>query len=95
MRPERQLVQTKMVEDMAKELGTPEHYAGVVEPIDLIESLGWGEAFAKASIIKYISRSGRAADELADLKKVRWFIDWLIEKKEPTVVHNYAAMKGA
>ena len=62
---------------------TPDYYAGNIQPIDLIESLGLGEAFAKASIIKYIARAGQKEfDPLSDLMKAKFYLDRLIEKAE-------------
>lgn len=58
------------------------HYSnGGVEPIDLIRDAGYLEGFAVGNIIKYVVRF-RKKDGLADLKKARTYLNWLIEYVE-------------
>lgn len=52
-----------------------------VEPIDLIRSLGILEPFARACIIKYVSRYPKKGG-LEDLKKAQVYLGWLIEEVE-------------
>ena len=48
-----------------------EHYKGDIEPLDLIESLGALEGFARGNIIKYASRVGKKkGEESKDILKI-------------------------
>lgn len=60
----------------------PSHYADgrKYEPKDVIRD--WGLNFNRGSAVKYISRAGRKADELEDLRKARQFLDFEIEALE-------------
>ena len=58
-----------------------EHYDREVHPIDLIEAMGMGPDFAAGCVIKYAARY-KAKDGLQDLRKARWYIDWLIAHLE-------------
>lgn len=60
----------------------PSHYAEgrKYEPIDVIED--WGLDFSLGNAVKYISRAGRKSDELEDLKKARWYLDYKISRLE-------------
>ena len=69
----------------------PSHYTdGNIEVISYIEDKGLIEGFCKGNIIKYVSRAGKkessslAIDdkELQDLKKARWYLDYLINYYE-------------
>lgn len=62
-------------ESMFPNLKRPPHYAGDVQPIDLIEAHGLG--FSEGNIIKYVVRSQRK-DGLEDLLKARFYLDRLI-----------------
>lgn len=57
----------------------PNHYKkGLIEPIDLIESLSLG--FCEGNIVKYVSR-WRHKNGLEDLHKALWYLERLIEKE--------------
>jgi len=61
----------------------PDHYnSGKIEVIDFIKSLGIDEDFCMGNAIKYISRYKHKGDPLGDLKKARWYIDYLIKQLE-------------
>jgi len=61
----------------------PEHYnSGKIEVIEFIKSLGIDEDFCIGNAIKYISRYKHKDDPLGDLKKARWYIDYLIKQLE-------------
>lgn len=59
----------------------PSHYnVGKIEVIDAIDD--WGLDFNAGNVIKYVARHQHKADPLEDLKKARWYLDRLIERKE-------------
>ena len=61
----------------------PKHYnSGKIEVIDFIESLGVDEDFCIGNAIKYISRYKHKGDPIGDLKKAKWYIEYLIKKLE-------------
>ena len=61
----------------------PDHYnKGKIEVIDYIESLGIHEDFCIGNAIKYLSRYKYKDNPLEDLKKARWYIDYIINKLE-------------
>ena len=56
------------------------HYSNLaIEPIDFITANNLG--FCEGNVIKYISR-WKAKNGVEDLKKARWYIDFLIESLE-------------
>ena len=56
------------------------HYSNLaIEPIDFITANNLG--FCEGNVIKYISR-WKAKNGVEDLKKARWYIDFLIESIE-------------
>lgn len=56
-------------------MAQPEHYKGVVEPIELIEAQGLG--FHEGNIVKYVTRWQKKGG-LHDLEKAKWYIERLI-----------------
>jgi hypothetical protein len=58
----------------------PAHYTAYkgLEVIDLTEQMG----FVEGNIIKYVARAPFKGSELQDLKKARWYLNRLIERKE-------------
>ena len=80
------VVATRPRQDSMKKkemINHPEHYnSGAIEVIDFIKSLGMHEDFCIANAIKYISRYKLKGDPLGDLKKARWYIDYLIKEME-------------
>ena len=57
----------------------PSHYCEgrKYEPIKVIDD--WGLDFYLGNALKYISRAGRKNDELEDLKKARFYLDYKIK----------------
>lgn len=69
----------------------PSYYTdGRIEVIEFIADKGLLEGFCKGNIIKYVSRAGKKSSaaltdsdkELQDLRKARWYLDYLISTKE-------------
>jgi hypothetical protein len=59
----------------------PSHYnKGKFEVIDVIHD--WGLDFSEGNVIKYVARSKLKDDRLEDLKKARWYLDYLIKSIE-------------
>jgi hypothetical protein len=59
----------------------PAHYnQGKIEAIDAI--LDWGLDFIEGNVVKYVVRSRHKSSRLGDLKKARWYLDYLIDKLE-------------
>ena len=59
----------------------PAHYnQGKIEAIDAI--LDWGLDFIEGNVVKYVVRSRHKSSRLGDLKKARWYLDYLINKLE-------------
>ena len=60
----------------------PSHYCEgrKYEPIKVIDD--WGLDFCLGNALKYISRAGRKNDELEDLKKARFYLDYKIKRLE-------------
>ena len=59
----------------------PAHYnASSMEVIDAIDGLGYAEVFCVGSIIKYVTRY-KHKNGIEDLKKAKWYIDYLINKE--------------
>jgi len=60
----------------------PDHYnQGSLEVIDAIEGLGYAKGFCVGSIIKYVTRY-QHKNGVEDLKKAKWYIDYLIKMEE-------------
>lgn len=57
------------------------HYGAGRQPWDDIVDLGWGPAFAAGNVLKYLRRT---KDPDADLKKARWYFEWLLAKEKST-----------
>lgn len=59
----------------------PDYYQSeTMEAIDVIEAFDLN--FARGNIIKYVIRAGFKDDELADLKKARYYIEREIARLE-------------
>lgn len=59
----------------------PEHYnRGKIEVIDAIED--WGLDFIEGNVVKYVTRAKHKGDEINDLKKARWYLDYRIKNLE-------------
>jgi len=44
--------------------------------------LDWGLDFIEGNVVKYVVRSRHKSSRLGDLKKARWYLDYLIDKLE-------------
>ena len=61
----------------------PDHYnCGKLEAIDVIEDAGYGEGFCLGNVLKYVLRAKHKEDEIEDLKKARWYLDYWIQLLE-------------
>jgi len=63
----------------------PSHYQGKIECIDYLkDKLNDDEfkGFLKGNILKYLSRAGKKDNELQDIKKAKWYLDYLINFTE-------------
>ena len=59
----------------------PSHYnQGKYEVIDVI--CDWNLDFIEGNIIKYVARSGHKDNRVEDLKKARWYLDYLIKREQ-------------
>lgn len=64
---------------MTEFVNHPAHYqvASGHEPIDVIESLDWGEGFNRGNALKYLMRAKfkNPDKEIEDLEKAAWYIN--------------------
>ena len=59
----------------------PKHYnQGKIEVIDAI--VDWELDFIEGNVIKYVARSQHKSSRVGDLKKARWYLDYLIKQLE-------------
>ena len=59
----------------------PKHYnSGKIEVVDAIED--WGLDFIEGNVVKYVTRAKHKGDEINDLKKARWYLDYRIKNLE-------------
>jgi len=59
----------------------PSHYnQGKYEVIDVIQD--WGLDFTEGNVVKYVARSKHKENRVEDLKKARWYLDYLISQLE-------------
>lgn len=66
---------------LSERVDHPPHYnQGKYEVIDVIRD--WGLDFSEGNVIKYVVRSRHKDDRLEDLKKARWYLDYLIKSLE-------------
>lgn len=65
-------------------INNPPHYTdGGIEVIDFIEAKRLD--YHLGSVVAYVSRAGKKDDELADLKKARWYLDRAISLRTGAV----------
>lgn len=66
----------------ANKVEHPSHYADgrKYEPINVI--CDWNLDFCLGNVVKYISRAGRKENEIEDLKKARFYLDYKIKEME-------------
>ena len=59
----------------------PKHYnTGKIEVIDAI--MDWELDFIEGNVVKYVARSRHKSSRVGDLKKARWYLDYLIRQLE-------------
>ena len=59
----------------------PKHYnQGKIEVIDAI--VDWELDFIEGNVVKYVARSKHKSSRVGDLKKARWYLDYLIKQLE-------------
>ena len=58
----------------------PEHYTKGIETIDYIRS--WNMDYVRGHIIKYVTRFPYKGTALQDLKKAKWYLEYLIKEVE-------------
>ena len=63
----------------SEKVNHPDHYnSGKFEAIDVIADAGYGEGFCLGNVLKYVLRAKHKEDEIEDLKKARWYLDYWI-----------------
>ena len=68
----------------------PPHYQASLDPssdrtfeaISVIEAWGHGESFAIGNVLKYLCRYKKKGDPLEDLKKAKFYLDWVISLRQ-------------
>lgn len=61
----------------------PDHYnSGQYEAIDVIVDAGYGEGFCLGNALKYILRAKHKDNYIEDLKKAKWYLEYMIERAE-------------
>ena len=58
----------------------PEQYTKGIETIDYIRS--WNMDYVRGNIIKYVTRFPYKGTALQDLKKAKWYLEYLIKEVE-------------
>jgi len=67
------------------EVNHPDHYNQLpIECIDVIQCFD----FITGSIIKYLWRYKHKGQSLKDLKKAKWYLEYLIDKEEKALPKN-------
>ncbi len=72
-------METKNLKPLTKP-NTPHYQTGGIEPIDYIVANGYD--FLEGNVIKYLDRYKHKGMPISDLKKLRQYADWLIEREE-------------
>ena len=68
---------------MKEKVNHPDHYnSGQYEVVDVIDDAGFGEGFCLGNALKYILRAKHKENYVEDLKKAKWYIDYIIEKTD-------------
>lgn len=69
------------MDEPAERIDHPPHYTfGAIEVIDAIED--WRLGFHLGNVLKYVARSAHKGDQLADLRKARWYLEREIARLE-------------
>jgi len=58
----------------------PDHYTQGIETISYIRS--WNMDYVRGNIIKYVTRFPYKGTPLSDLKKAKWYLEYLIKEQE-------------
>ncbi len=68
---------------MKEKVNHPDHYnSGQYEVVDVIDDAGFGEGFCLGNALKYILRAKHKENYLEDLKKAKWYLEYLIQRIE-------------
>ena len=69
---------------MGKEkVNHPDHYySGKYAVMDVIEDAGLGEGFCLGNALKYILRAKHKENYVEDLKKAKWYLEYVIERAD-------------
>lgn len=79
---------------MSEAVNHPAHYGGADNPYEAIKVIeAWQLGFCLGNAVKYISRAGKKADRLEDLRKARWYIDREIGQVENSRSDGGACIK--
>lgn len=71
---------------MTEKVEHPSHYNfSKIEVIDVI--FDWGLDFCLGNVIKYISRAGRKNDEIEDLSKSKFYLDYFLTNWKVKNIH--------
>ena len=69
------------MDEPVERIDHPPHYTfGEIEVIDAIED--WRLGFHLGNVVKYVARSAHKGDQLADLRKARWYLEREIVRLE-------------
>lgn len=69
------------MDEPVERIDHPPHYTfGAIEVIDAIED--WRLGFHLGNVLKYVARSAHKGDQLADLRKARWYLEREIARLE-------------
>ena len=64
-----------------EKINHPDHYnSGKYEVMEVSEDAGFGEGFCLGNALKYILRAKHKENYVEDLKKAKWYIDYIIER---------------
>ena len=68
---------------MSEKVNHPKHYNyGQIEVIDIIKDAGMLRGFCIGNVLKYALRAEHKGNEIEDLKKARWYLDYWISELE-------------
>ncbi len=66
--------------DSKEKVDHPSHYNyGQIEAIEIIKDAGMIEGFCLGNALKYLLRAKHKGNFTEDLKKARWYIDYMIK----------------
>ena len=68
---------------MKEKVNHPDHYnSGQYEVVDVIDDAGFGEGFCLGNALKYILMARHKENYVEDLKKAKWYLEYLIQRIE-------------